>query len=247
MANMELLSENLLATTTAVTVSNGSGTVEYLFDRNAELGYISDTYVTGTSYLFSVTLTGQVLSHLLLQTHNLKNFRVFYDGVTANSLAIVTSNSATNYYLNFASTTMNSIHIQVDSINGSDIEIGELIIAERKCQFTYNPPTDNYTPELEKVRVSHEMPDGGITTFEVSDKLKNTIKLRHAPTADYNCLLNIYKDGTPLIYVPFPTTTAWDGVAHEVLWTNKFNFKHSDNAKSTGYDGEIVLEETSHT
>ena len=61
--------------------------------------------------------------------------------------------------------------------------------------------------------------------------------------AYYNSLFNIYETQTAVMFVPFGTTTAWDGKAYECLWTNDFDFRHSDNNKDAGFSGMITLEE----
>ena len=80
--------------------------------------------------------------------------------------------------------------------------------------------------------------------FNLQNKYKTDIKLTFIATSFRDTLRTIYDEADPLYFLPFPTTTAWDAVAHEVAWLNDFNFRYSENSKTQGFDGNIVLEET---
>src|SRR3990167_4374315 len=177
MARMEFLRTNQLNTTTMATATsgNGSGTYAYLFDRNLGLGYVSSGYTTNTVSVISVVFgTPVILSHIMLQNHNLRDFRLYYNSTTANSLGIVTGNSATSTYLSFASVTVSSVDLQMSGASSTDTErrIGELILTARLVQFDRNPTAKNYDPVRPITRVLHKMPDGGVTAFNIHQKHK---------------------------------------------------------------------------
>jgi len=94
-----------------------------LFDGNNDFGYKTDGYNSNTSTIISVEFSSPtVLTHAILQGHNLKQFRLFYNSVTSNSLLTETTNSETSTYLSFSSTTVSSVQLQMDIATSSNIE-----------------------------------------------------------------------------------------------------------------------------
>lgn len=246
MAVMEFLKKNILNTTTMATVTSGSATLEYLFDRNIGLGYSTSGYNSTTSAVLSIVFDETTsVSHVLIQNHNLKQFIVFYNSLTANSLASFTTNSATSTYLSFSTISAVSIQLQMDdTINGSEEKsVGELVLSGRELAFPRNPTINLFNPKIDRTQVRHIMPDGGVILFNIRDKYKAKIGLRHITTSFYDSLLNIYESADPLYFVPFPTSTSWDGKAYQCVWSGDFDFKFGVNVKTT-YSGNIVLEET---
>lgn len=251
MALMEFLKQNKLNTTTMITVpANQTGTLAYLFDRNTGLGFTSVGYDSNTSLALTVTFpTPTVLSHVFLQHHNLAQYRVFYDGVTANSLAVVATNSETSTYHAFASTTVSSVTIQMDRAKtaATERQLGEFVVTERRLQFERNPSFKDYVPVVARKRIRHEMPDGGMAHFNIKNKFKAKLSWKFLSAVFAASLRTVYDEAAALYFLPFPTTTAWDGVAHEVLWDNDFDFADDENSRTQGKGGEIKLWETSNT
>lgn len=251
MGMMEFLKANKLNTTTMLTVpAANTGTVGYLFDRNRDLGFTSVGYDSNTSAVLTITFpAATVLTSVLLQKHNLADFRVFYDGVTANSLGVVASNSQTSTYLDFASTTVSSISLQMDRAQTTATErrIGEWIATERRLEFERNPSARDFTPVIARKRIRHEMPDGGMAHFNIKNKFKARLVWKFLTDSFVANLRSVFDEAIAVYFVPFPTTTAWDGVAHEVLWDNDFDFANDENSRTQGQGGEIRLWETSNT
>ncbi len=251
MANMEFLTANILNTTTMVVASTGSGTFAYLYNRNDKLAYSTVGNFSGTSTLISFEFLGPtVISNIVMKNHNLKRFRAFYNSATANTFSVdvnQTANSGTSSYFGFASITVNSIQIQMDSTTavGAEYKIGELILAEKRLQFAVNPTHDGYDPSKNRTKIVHTMPDGGVTVFNIRNKYRAKIGLEFISQTFRDDLSDVYDEALPNYFLPFPTTgTDWDGVAHEVVWTNDFNFRHEENSKTQGYSGDLLLEET---
>lgn len=246
MAVMEFLEKNYLDTTTMVKVDSNTGLSSYLFDRNVGMPYVTDGYTTNTSTIISIELDATTtISNILLQNHNLKDFRLFYDSVTANSIDIVSSNSATSSYFDFSTISAKTIQLQMDEAQTVDTEksVGEFIITEKLLAFPRNPNSQLYKPKIDRTQVKHIMPDGGIVLFNIKNKYKAKIGLKYITSSFYASLLDIYEDADPLYFIPFPTTTAWDGLAYAVVWSGDFDFTFGDNAKNT-YSGNINIEET---
>lgn len=248
MALMEFLKANKLNTTTMLVVpAANTGTQAFLFNRNTRLGFTSVNYNSTTAAVISVVF-GQptVLSNILLQNHNLRQFRVYYDSVTANSLGIVTGNSATSTYLSFASVTVSSVDIQMDNTIAGSVEkaLGELVLTERRLQLERNPGHGDWKPIFYRKKIRHEMPDGGTKQLVIRDKFRAKLEWEFVTNSFRESLLSVYEDGSPVYFAAYPTTTGWDGRAYEVNWTNDWDFTYSSNNKDSGQGGSIVLEET---
>lgn len=254
MAVMEFLRQNLLNTTTMVTTTanNGNGTFAYAFDRNLRLKYSTVGYSSDTVAAFSCTFTSATpVSHILIQNHNLRKFRVYYNSVTANSLAVVANNSASSTYISFATVTVNSIELEMELQMSSgavqaDVEksFGEIVIGDRLLAFERNPSVDNWSPSIVRKQIIHEMPDGGVKVRQVKDKFNTRISLEYITTSFRDSLYSLYSSAMTMYFIPFPTTTGWDGRAYESAWIGDFDFNYAENSKTQGFNGSIDLRET---
>ena len=248
MAVMEILTPNLIATTTLIVVDSSTGATDRLINRNKTDQYETSGFASLTSTIISVEFSSStIISNILIQSHNLKDFRLFYNSVTANSLGIFSSNSATSTYTTFASVTVTSVQLQMDTAQTSvEKAVGQYILAERKLAFTRNPSIKNWKPLIDRTQVRHVMADGGIVLHNVRDKYKAKLKFTFITESFHDSLLNIYEEAAPFYFVPFPTTSAWLGNAFEMVWSKDFDFKFSTNVRSIGFTGQILLEETSN-
>lgn len=251
MAVMRFLTKNKLDTSTLITVhANNTSTVGNSFDRDPQTKWTTVGFGTNTSTNFTISLSSaQVIDKIYIQNHNLRQFRMFYNGVTANAFTPdinVSSNSATSHYFDISSITVSSVTMQVDLAQTADTEkqVGEIYIGGTIYTFERNPSAKDYKPVIDRTSVIHKMSNGGVVQFIVDDKFKANIKWEFLSTTSYNTLLNLYETGTAFVFMPFPTTTSWDGKAYEVAWTNDFDFNHSESNKNAGYGGQIVIQET---
>jgi hypothetical protein len=252
MANtMQFLRVNQLNTTTQIVVDSvNTATVGNLLDRDTRTRWRTVGYGTNTSTILSIEFaTPTSIDKIYLQNHNLKQFRIFYNSATSNTFTPAiseTTNSAPSNYFEFGTTTVNSIQIQVDLATTADTEkaIGEVYLGSLLMAFEQNPSAGNYTPVVDREQVVHKMPNGGVAIFNVADKFEAQIKLRYIASSFESSIRNVYDTGTTFVFVPFGTTTAWDGFAYEVAWTGKYDFKYASNNIDAGYNGTIILQET---
>lgn len=246
---MEFLLANMLNTTTMLTVvGGGSALVPYLFDKGTRLGWSSSGFNDdATSGVLSITLpSNTVISHIMLQKHNLKDFRVYYNSVTANSLFATTTNSDSSTYIAFASVTVNSIDIQMNKTISPNQEkqVGELYIGYRIVQFERNPAIENYQQKTVRKQIIHEMPDGGQIAYNIKDKFQANLAWQFITATFMGQLQSVYSTAQPVQFVPFPTSTGWDGAAYEVIFTGDFDFQYGANVKSQGYSGSLAIAQT---
>lgn len=243
--SMEFLSINLINTTSLYAVASGTATAQYLIDRNVDTKYQSSGIATTTAVDIVVTLPNTAtMSHAILRKINAGTVQIFAD-TTTNILYSMTSNVAQDLYAEFSATTVKVVTVRLNNpFTGTDKYIGELGFHTRLLEFERNPSADDYKPSIFRKQIEHEMPDGGIVLFNVRDKFRAKLSWDFITGTFYNSLLDIYETGDPFVFVPFPTMTAWDGKAHEVVWPGQFDFKHSTNDKVQGYSGSITLKET---
>lgn len=241
---MEFLNQNLINTTTMIIAETGTGLTQYLFDRNRNLGFETVDYTGATKTVISIEFaTPTVISNLMLQETNIIAFDGYYNSVTANALFSVTANSASSVYLQFASVTVSSFQLQLN-LSTAERTIGEMILTEKLLSFERNPAASNYTPAIDRKQIEHEMPDGGRVLFNIRDKFRANLSWKFITPTFHDNLLGVYESADPLYFAPFPTTSAWDGKAYEVVWTGDFDFRHSTNDREQGYSGGIMLRET---
>lgn len=246
MAIMEFLGQNLINTTTLIKVDSASTTTDRLIDRNRINQYETSGYASGTSSIISIEFSAStIISNVLIQSHNLKDFRIFYNSVTANSLGVYSSNSDTSTYVDFASVTVSSVQLQMDdAFTYVEMLVGQFVLANKHFEFERNPSVKNFKPLIDRNQIRHVMADGGIVLHNIKDKYKVEMKFEFVTESFYNSLLELYTTASPVYYIPFPTTSAWDGNAYEMVWSKDFDFKYSTNVRAIGYSGKMILEET---
>lgn len=257
---MEMLYQNFFNTSTMAVLDSNTAGAAYLFDRRPTRKYISVGYandLTSTTIRINFSST-QTISRVALQNINWRDFRVYYNGTTASTLALTTTcgttasnwtgNSATSLYLMCSDTAMTSLSIQINKTIVADEEkkAGQIIVSDQQFQFTRNPDSRGLTPEMQPKEIVHTMSDGGTVVFRVRDKIKYKLTGSHREQSEITGLRAVYDTKLPLYFVPFPTGTSWDGNAYEVNWVGGFNagLKPSDNYTAVGYDFTINLEES---
>ena len=257
--NMELIHRNYLETTTSVYVSTGTSTAGYLFDRESTNYYLSsgDNADTTTTTITVNFAPFKVIDRIGLQNINFKSFKVYHSSNTANTLTIAnadtttsvwTGNSATSRYLILSTpVTMTSLTIAATSttIANQEKKLGEFWCLEKILTFDKNPDAKGYDAQFNAKQYKHEMSDGGTTVYTVSDKFEARIKRKYVDETEHDTLSTIHKIWGPIVFVPFPTGTAWDGRIYQVVWVGEFGFEqYTDNYKGNGYSGDLRLMES---
>ena len=241
---MEILSQNLINTTTMIMADSGTGLTQYLFDRNKRLGYATVGYSGATVTTISIEFDNPVvISTLFMQETNLGAVSGYYDSLTTNALFSITGSPDGSLYIPFGSVTVSSFQLQLNNATG-ERSIGEMVLCEKLLSFERNPVVNGFTPSISRKQIEHEMPDGGRVLFNIRDKYRANLNWKFVTPTFHDDLLSIYETAEPFYFVPFPTTTAWDGRGHEVVWVGDFDFKHSTNDKQQGYSGGINMRET---
>lgn len=260
---MEFIRGNLIDTYTSLTITGGGTatlsdiissdlTRQYLTDGSA-----SDSISAQVTMIFSTTTN---VSRIAIQEHNLKQFRLFYNSVTANSLALAsgsgttTANFAnqtdTSHYLVFTTIACSSLTLEMDRtlVANDEKAIGRYTISDLVLDFATNgriPAAKDYKPNKKQESVTHTLSDGGTRNHKVDKKWQVKIKYKYISETFRDELEVIYERTQPYIFCPFGTTLAWDGILFECVWPGNFEFyEYSDDASGAGYSGNIDLRET---
>lgn len=257
---MEFLTKNLYDTTTSIVVESNTSTSENLFLRDETFQYVSDGFnddLTTTTITINFSETTSV-SRLSLMGINLKDFTIYYNGVTASALSLTSalptstsdwsSNSEASMFLRFDTIQVSSISIDAAKTFTADAEkaIGYLFIADTKLVFPRIPSSSDYKPIFKPKQIVHKISDGGVRLHEVDRKYNTKIKFKYIEESFRDNLLALWEDFDHFGFVAFGTATGWDKILYEVVWPGAFEFyKYSDNAVASGFSGSITLNEVS--
>ena len=227
-----------------VSVNAGSSTVRYLFDGNTGLKFISSLSLTTLNFSFS---TATILTHILIQNHNIDEMYVYYNNTTSNCLFMTCSNTAKNILISFNSLTVSSIQITLARTMGfaSQQKIGEISLCEKKLSLTSLPAIRDFDSKLDRHQIVHEMPDGGQSVYNIRDNYIAKLRYKFISSSFKDSLQTIYDGGSSFYFVQKPTDTSWDGRAFEVDWVGAFDFEPSINVESPGWTGTLNLKQTS--
>jgi len=256
---MEFLYRNYINTTTQIAVNSNTGTSANLFNTDKFFQYYTDglaSDLTSSSITISFDSTTLVSRIGILDT-NAKEMRIFYNGSTANTFSLTTTgststsywtgNAESNLYLRTSPVYVTSVSIDIKTTQTADQEkhIALLVVSDLYTSLTQIPNASGYDPKIIPKQVVHTLSDGGTRIHNVRKKWDVSIKLDYISETQRDNLKDIYELTVPFVFCPFGTTTSWDGILFESVWTGAFDFfQYSDNAAVSGFSGGIKLKET---
>jgi len=255
---MEFLTSNYIDTITSITYDSNTITVSNIIDPDLTFQYVSQGYSDDsltTSLTFTLDATTSV-DRIYLKEMNFKEFSVFYNGSTANTLnlseGITTTSNWTNnedehLYLKFDTITCNSITLDITKtiIPNKEKAIGYFSINKLKLNFPQIPSAKGYKPTIEPEETVHKMSDGGSRLHFLKEKWSAKIQLQNITKDFRDDLKDVWSDHANFDFIAFETNTSWDGVSFNVIWPGKFDFyTYSDSAVDSGFTGSITLKET---
>ncbi len=257
---MEFLRKNYFDTTTNFVVNSNTGTVANLLVRDTRYQYVSDGMAddnTTVTMRISFAET-QTVSRIALLGMNLKKFKVYYNGATANTFALdatgVTTasdfltNSATAMFLSATPVACTSVSIDMYStqVANQNKAIGWLVVSDVLSDLDGRvPPAQGYRPAFMPKEVVHELSDGSFRSQVVDRKFSAQVSLDFVDDSLKSELKSVFALHDDFIFAAFPTTTSWDEVIFPCIWRGPFDFYEvTDNAIAAGYSGSIRLFET---
>jgi len=255
---MEFLEKNYLQTSTQFAVNSNTLLAERVMDRDETRQWISQNYNddSATSVMTISFDETMPVSRLALCAMNLKEFKMYYNGVTANTFAIqegattvtdFATNSETAMFFRTTEVQCTSITIEMKKtqLANSEKAIGYLYVGKDLVDFEKVPAASGYTPRLDSDEVVHKMSDGGIKINRKSIKRYADVKIKYVSREFREELRDIHDRDDSFVFVAFPTMTAWDEMIFPCVWEGDFDFyKHSDNSPAAGFEGMIRLRET---
>ena len=256
---MELLYKNYLETSTQFVVNSNTTTAINVIFRDTRFEYSSDNMADDTTTTtmrinFDETVT---VDRIAIVGHNLKKFRVYYNGLTANTFALQSgdttasnyiTNSSTSHYFRCTSVGITSLCIDMYTtiVANQNKKIGYLVASEMRTDFNGRlPSAQSYKPLIRPKNVVHKMSDGGTRIQTLEDKWAVSFSLDFVDTTTRDELKSIYDDHEEMIFCGFGTTTSWDEIIFPCVWDGDFEFySFSDNAATAGFSGNIRLFES---
>lgn len=253
---MEFIKKNHVNTTSSISVDSGTLTVKNIINFDETFQYVTEDFnndlTTGSvTYSFDETLT---VDRIILRGMNLKDFTIFYDGVTANTFAMTTtaatttsdwsSNSETAMFIRTTAVDVTSVTIDMSGTIVADSEkaIGYFSVSELKLDFPQIPAANGYKPVLKPQEVVHRMSDGSTRVHFIEEHWGAKIKFKHIPTSFRDDLKTVHGEKRKFAFAAFGTTTSWDEVFFECVWPGSFNFyQYTDNNTDVGFKGDIDL------
>lgn len=241
-----------------LTVNSNTGTAANLFTRDPFYQYYSDGLnndATTASITVTFSATTSVSRIALLDT-NFKQFRMFYNGATANAFSlqnadtttsIYSTNTDTNKYFKFATLAVSSITIEATTTQTANQEklLGLLVVSDLNLALTKIPSAQQYKPKRVPKQVVHRLSDGGVRINTVRRKFETSFSLDYIDETEKDLLYDLWSQDAPFNFVALGTATGWSGILYECVWDGNFDFdEYSDNAASSGFGGKISLKET---
>lgn len=256
---MEFIKENYVSTITSITYATGTLTVANLINPDYTFQWLSDGFnddslPTELVFSFDETMT---VSRIMIKEHNLKQFRLYYNGVTANAFAMTTTamtttsifnaNTDTAHYFTVDPVDCTSVTLQMDktSVANSEKALGYIYISDSLLTFSRIPNHQGWKPKVKQNNVMHKLSDGSFRNHKINKKFSAQIKLSNITKAFRDNLETIYDRLTPYAFCAFETSTAWDEMFYGCIWSGDFDFYQlGDTAIDAGYDGIIRIAES---
>jgi hypothetical protein len=255
---MEFIKANYLNTTTQISVNSNTGTASNLFNRDSIYQYYSDQFANDlTTASINITFDATTaVSRIALLDTNFKQFKIFYNGATANSINLVngdttvcdyTGSTDLNKYFSFSTIQVSSITIEAMKTVTADHEkrLGMLLISDLEFEFSKVPSAQSYKPRIIPKQIVHKLSDGGTRIQTVRRKWETKLNLDYISATERDSLYDLYITSSEFNFAAFGTSTGWAGLLFECVWDGPFDFyEYSDNATSAGFSGSISLKET---
>lgn len=253
----EFLRRTYVDTLTSITFDSNSLTQKNILNWDKTRQYQSDGFsgvgvTTNIEYDLGST---QTVDRIILLGHNLREFNIYYEQNVLNNFTIIdgdtttlsyTNNSETSQYFRVQTISARYVTLRQSNtmISGEEKAVGYFAPTKLLYEWARDPAARDYKPNKGRVAVTHNMADGGTRIQRIAEKWKFSIKMNHINETFRSNLETIYDQNDPFIFCPFGTTTAWDEIVTESVWTGDFTFdEYKDSNIDAGFVGQIRLAE----
>ncbi len=255
---MEFLKANFLNTSTQIAVASNTSLASNIFTRDKFQQYYTEgdnSDLTSTSITITFDVTTSV-SRLALMDMNFKEFYFFYNGATANSIALTaadtttasyTGNADTNKFFRFSTIACTSITVVAKKTITADQEklLGLFVISDLQVDLEKIPNAQAYKPQVVPKQIVHTLSDGGTRIHTVRRKWNTAFSLEYVSQTQRDALFSLHDSSAEFNFCPFGTATGWDAILFEAVWIGAFQFyEFSDNNANVGFSGKVSLMET---
>jgi hypothetical protein len=264
MANMQIYGVNLFNTTTMISttiITNFTSTISNLFDRNENTSFSFNIDATVGGFWLYISPSSSVDAIIIkgLTSSGISQFSIYSFPHTATAFfQLANCQTSTSSWSSIPSGDLCLLFLSTTTIDTAisfgfytstpgvtaTVYIDAINILTHKFTWPHNPSSKNYKQKYDRTEYKHKMSDGGSATYIISDNFVADIKDEFLSTTSMNELLDIYKEHSPITFIPFPTGTGWNGQIYECNWVDDFEFDYSDNYTGNGHDIRIKLEET---
>ena len=136
---MEFIRKSFIVTTTSIVVNSNTATAANLMTRDPRYQYVSDSLaVDGTIATLRLNFDQtESVSRIALLGANLRQFRIYYNAVTANTFALTTTGATiSSYWTTNSETAMYLVATPVDCTSVS-IDMYSTIVANQNKAIGY--------------------------------------------------------------------------------------------------------------
>lgn len=216
-------------------------------------GYNDDSLAAEITINFAQTVT---IDRIAIKEHNLKEFSIYHNALTANVFALTSGdtttisysgNTNTSQFFNVTPVDCTSVTLYMKKTQFADSEkaVGFFYLGENILDLPRIPSAKNYNVTKKVVKIAHTLSDGGMRLQKISEKWDSRVKLTNIEQADVFKLEEVYNRKSGMCFAPFGTSTSWNGILFDCVWEGDFEFwEYSDNAINAGFEGSIKLRET---
>lgn len=245
----EFLERNKIITTANLSSTSNVTVNNRLIDRKPNIQYLTsgENSDVNTATIAYHTPSTTLVSYVLLQNHNFKDFKITYNSGTALSPAFaVTGNTYSNTLFIFATTSVTNLEVHCDKtfVTNDEKRCGQFIVANLAVRLDSNPESAGFTPSLYKKGIEYELTDGGIVSVFLSSKYRANIDLDYVSSSTVLSLTALWKKATDFIFVPHPVatfTSEWNGEAYAVNWIGDFELLKFRDNNLNAYQGGFSI------
>src|SRR5688572_3828006 len=251
-----ILTKNYVNEDDTISVTHGSATKDYLFDRDIDSKWITTgansdatTVTIEISFYERSVAVSRTINRLLLINYNWKAWRFYYwDGSAWQQITAQTVDASSTRFVSFSSQSTTKVKFEIDSTQTVNAEkfAGEIVVAA--LQLDLGQEMDDYDPSYSEKSSVIELGDGGSHkmisrwTPNRSQRYRAKVIFKNISEANRLLLKAIAEAREPFLWYPESTYRPSD--IFLVNWNNSWTGdKYVIPAKPAGVEVLMDLQE----